>query len=267
MCEINPAAVSPPNKITFQLSLDLKSLDDAVEMARLGVEAGIDVIEAGTILILSEGAQRAVPRLKELFPHPIVADIKCTDGARPEIGLMFQLGASKATVMASASDASIRGAVEEAAHYPGCQVMVDTMGFGGRDGLDVQGQIEAAKRAHDLGAHYVVLHLGYDERLANPKMVEDNVLLRWAEAVAKENLGIPIQVVGGLTLAQAKELPKFGIREIVISMNLGTRPVHDMEYDKVTGFTVDLYDQEDRRIVAGLLSRFIQEVTEGSSST
>ena len=76
------------------------------------------------------------------------------------------------------------------------------MGFGGPDGRNVAGQIAAAKRARDLGAHCVVLHLGYDERTVNPVMVEDNLLLKWAESVASESLGVPIQVVGGLTLAQ-----------------------------------------------------------------
>ena len=37
-------------------------------------------------------------------------------------------------------------------------------------------------------------------------MVENNLLLKWAEAVAKRDLGIPIQVVGGLTMAQAAQL-------------------------------------------------------------
>src|SRR5438552_16125445 len=138
---------------------------------------------------------------------------------------MFELGASKATVMASASDASIRSAVQVAENHRGCQVMVDTMGFGGPDGTNIRGQVDAAKRARDLGAHYVVLHLGYDERSANRKMVDDNLLLRGTEAGAKEDLGIPIQVVGGLTLAQARELPKMGISELVIRMNLGSSPV------------------------------------------
>src|SRR5437016_4402239 len=154
MTEFIPT-ISRPEQISFQLSLDQKNLEDAVELASLGVAAGVNVIEAGTILILSEGAQRVLPRLKHLFPkHPIVADVKCTDGVGPEVGLMFELGASKATVMASASDASIRFAVREAAARPGSAVMVDTMGFGGPDGLNVEGQIAAAKRAGDLGAHY-----------------------------------------------------------------------------------------------------------------
>lgn len=250
------------DNITFQLSLDRKTLDEAVAMAELGVAAGVQVIEAGTILILSEGGRRVVPRLKELFPrHPIVADVKCTDGVGHEVALMFDLGASAATVMASASDASIRMAVREAEARSGCEVMVDTMGFGGPDGLDISGQVDAAKRARDLGAHYAVLHLGYDERTADPRMVDNNVLLRWAEAVANQNLGIKIQVVGGLTLAQAKQLPAIGITEIVLSMNLGSSPATGSEYDKLSAFTVDLGDVSDRSRVTEQIRNFIHEVT------
>lgn len=249
-------------RIKFQLSLDRKTLDEAVEMAALGVAGGVQVIEAGTILILSEGGRRVVPRLKELFPaHPIVADAKCTDGAGLEVALMFDLGASAATVMASASDASIRMAVQEATIRPGCEVMVDTMGFGGPDGLDVARQVDAAKRARDLGAHYVVLHLGYDERTADPRMVDNNVLLRWAEAVANQDLGIKIQVVGGLTLGQAKQLPAIGITEIVLSMNLGSNPVAGSEYDKLSAFSVDLSDDRDRARVTEQIRNFIHEVS------
>ena len=261
-----PAAPPAPGEITFQLSLDQKDLTDAVQMARLGVEAGVQVVEAGTILIMSEGAKRALPRLKELFPdHPIVADVKCTDGVGPEFALVFDYGASKATVMAAASDASIRSAIKEAESRPGCTVMVDTMGFGGPDGTDIAGQVSAARRARDLGAHYVVLHLGYDERLANRKMVDDNLLLRWTDDVVKADLGIPIQVVGGLTLAQARELPRMGISEIVISMNLGSSPLGEMEYDKITAFSVDLNDPNDRQRVTARLVEFMDTVRTGGA--
>jgi 3-keto-L-gulonate-6-phosphate decarboxylase len=245
--------------ITYQLSLDLKTIDDAVAMARLGVEAGVQVLEAGTILIMSEGAGRVLPRLKAEFPgRPIVADVKCTDGVAHEFAMLFDLGATAATVMASASDASIRYAVREAEARPGCSVMVDTMGCGGLDGTDIRGQVAAARRAQDLGAQYVVLHLGYDERSENRRMVEDDLLLKWAEAVAKEDLGIKIQVVGGLTLAQAKALPAMGISEIVISMNLGNSPGEQLAYDKVTGFTVNLHDPADRERVALQLRKFMK---------
>ena len=252
--------------VVFQLSLDQSDLSEAMAMAEVGVAAGINVIEAGTILILAEGARNVLPALRTAYPnHPIVADVKCTDGVGPEFGVMFGYGANKATVMASASDASIRNAVAEAAKYPGCEVMVDTMGCSGQAGTDILAQVTASKRAHDLGAHYVVLHLGYDERNANRAMVDDNLLLKWAEAVAKANIGIPIQVVGGLTMAQAKVLPTFGINEIVISMNLGTTSVTAMDYDKITGFTVDLNDAGDRARVQSQISEFIKEVNGASA--
>ena len=91
-------------------------------------------------------------------------------------------------------------------------------------------------------------------------MVDDNLLLRWAQAVAKAELGIPLQVVGGLTLAQARELPGMGITDIVISMNLGSRPLGEMRYDQVTGFTVDLSDPADCEKVSAQLNSFVAEV-------
>jgi hypothetical protein len=138
--------------------------------------------------------------------------------------------------------------------------MVDTMGAGGPDGDDIEGQVRAARRARDLGAQYVVLHLGFDERTANRRMVDNDLLLRWAEAVAKQELGIRVQVVGGLTLAQAMELPKLGIFEIVISMNLGSSQLTDTDYDKLTGFAVDLEDPADRRRVRNRIAEFIDGV-------
>ena len=38
-----------------QLSLDLTSLDEAIETAAVGVAAGVDWLEAGTPLLLAEG--------------------------------------------------------------------------------------------------------------------------------------------------------------------------------------------------------------------
>jgi len=248
--------------ITFQLSLDRTLLSEALELATLGADAGVHMLEAGTILILSEGARRVIPALHSGFPDlPIVADIKCTDGGGPEVGMMFDLGATKATVMASASDATIRNAVRETESRDGCEVMVDTMGLSGPDGTDINAQIDSARRARDLGAQYVVLHLGYDERNANPQMVERNLLLRWAEAVARADLGIKVQVVGGLTLAQATQLPAMGISEIVLSMNLGSGAGADTAYDKISTFTVDLTDQADRTRVTSHIRNFIAKVS------
>src|SRR6266516_7945762 len=63
-----------------QLSLDLTSLDEALETAEIAVQAGVDWLEAGTPLLLAERL-RAVETLRARFPnHPIVADLKTMDG-------------------------------------------------------------------------------------------------------------------------------------------------------------------------------------------
>ena len=65
-----------------QLSLDLVSLDEAIETASIGVAAGVDWLEAGTPLLLAEGL-RAVEALRARFPErPIVADVKTMDGGK-----------------------------------------------------------------------------------------------------------------------------------------------------------------------------------------
>ena len=51
-----------------QLSLDLTSLDEAIETAAIGVEAGVDWLEAGTPLLLAEGLH-AVEGLRARFPE------------------------------------------------------------------------------------------------------------------------------------------------------------------------------------------------------
>ena len=43
-------------------------------------------------------------------------------------------------------------------------------------------------------------------------------------------------------------------------MNLGSRQIGAMEYDKITAFTVDLEDYLDRKSVADRIAEFIQSV-------
>jgi len=78
---------------TVQISLDLTSLDEALEVAEVAVGAGVDWLEAGTPLLLAEG-MRAVRALRERFPdHPIVADLKIMDGGGLETELAAEAGA------------------------------------------------------------------------------------------------------------------------------------------------------------------------------
>ena len=63
-----------------QISLDLTDIGEALETARIAVEAGVDWLEAGTPLLLAEGLH-SVRALRAAFPKtPIVADLKTMDG-------------------------------------------------------------------------------------------------------------------------------------------------------------------------------------------
>src|SRR5438552_12616120 len=105
-----------------QISLDLTDLNEAIETARIALEAGVDWLEAGTPLILAEGLH-GVRALRRDFPNvPIVADLKTMDGAGLEGEMMFNAGANMTVVMGQAHDASIIEQVKMARRF-NCQVM------------------------------------------------------------------------------------------------------------------------------------------------
>ncbi|MDA1191985.1 MAG: orotidine 5'-phosphate decarboxylase, partial [Candidatus Poribacteria bacterium] len=118
-----PFRVSEP---IVQVSLDLTSIRDSIEFAEIAVAAGVDWLEAGTPLVMAEGA-RAVTELRDAFPHnPIVADVKIMDGGYLETEMMAQAGASWVVVMGVAHPATVRAVVAAGKKY-GVGVMADVM--------------------------------------------------------------------------------------------------------------------------------------------
>ena len=117
------------DRLTFpivQISLDLTSLDEALETAAIAVDAGVDWLEAGTPLLLAEGL-RAVEQLRRRFPdHPIVADLKTMDGGYLETEMMAKAGANLVVVMGRAHEATIRRVVDAGRDF-GVKVMGDNL--------------------------------------------------------------------------------------------------------------------------------------------
>ena len=107
------------------------------------------------------------------------------------------------------------------------------------------------QRLIEAGVDAVGIHLQSDARRANPKLIEDDYLSDVARAVF-ERIGkaVPVQVVGGLSIAQAKSLAKAGLRAFVISGNMGL-PDGNARYN--------LPPAEIQRLVAD----FIAEVSGG----
>jgi 3-hexulose-6-phosphate synthase/6-phospho-3-hexuloisomerase len=171
----------------LQVALDFVELGRALQLAREAIAGGADWLEAGTPLIKSEGLE-AVRALRQEFPRiPIVADLKTMDAGRIEVEAAAKAGATVAVVLAAASDATIRQAIEAGRSY-GCKIYVDLLGQ--PDPAARAGEVEA------LGADYVGVHLPVDEQMAGGG--DAGVLDAVAAAVR-----IPVAAAGGITSGTA----------------------------------------------------------------
>ena len=190
----------------IQVSLDVTTIEEAMDLAHAAVRAGVDWLEAGTPLILAEGL-RSVRSMREAFPGvPIVADLKTMDGAGLEAEMMFKAGANFTVVMGQAHDASIIEQVKMARKY-GAKVMCDVMLCPDKP--------KRAREAQEMGADYIIVHTGFDERNMIHGLSPLDDLGPVLEAVS-----IPVQAVGGLTVEQAIETLDMGAQIVVFGAPL-----------------------------------------------
>lgn len=185
-----------------QISLDCPTIPEALQIARLAVEAGAHWLEAGTGLLLGSGIE-GVRALRQAFPDlVIVADTKTMDGGYPLTKWPGEAGADYAVIMAAAGDHVIREALRWR-EKGGTKIMVDTM--------YQQDQVGLARHLQEIGVDCIVLHLGSDERAAETSRRP----LDHLEAV-RSAVTIAIQVVGGLTLEESIQAFAMGADSIAL---------------------------------------------------
>lgn len=194
-----------------QISLDVTTIEEALETAEMALRAGVDWLEAGTPLIIAEG-MNGVRALRQRFPAvPIVADLKTMDGGYLEAELMARAGATHVVVMARAHEETIK-VVAKAGRDFGVKVMGDNLGC--------PDMVAGAKMLEDLGCDYVVHHIGYDERRGiaarGHRMPSPLDQLREVVRAVK----VPVQAVGGLTIEQAVRTPEYGAPLVVLGAPL-----------------------------------------------
>lgn len=198
-----------------QISLDVTSIPEAIDTARLAVRCGVDWLEAGTPLIIAEG-MNGVRALRSEFPGvPIVADLKTMDGGWLEAQLMAAAGATHVVVMERAHPETVKMVVRAGKDF-GVKVMGDNLG--------AEDKVEAARRLEDLGCDFVIHHVGYDERRgfqAAGKQVP-SPLDQLREIVAA--VRVPVQAVGGLSIEQAIRTPEYGAPLVVLGAPLTIEP-------------------------------------------
>ncbi len=142
--------------VQLQLALDFLELSRALQVAREAVDAGIDILEAGTPLIKSEGLN-AVRALRKEFPkQKIVADMKTMDAGRMEMESAAKSGADIVVVLGAASDSTIRECVEAARNY-GFELEVDLVGLAD--------PVRRAQEVAALGVELIGVHCPIDEQM------------------------------------------------------------------------------------------------------
>ncbi|HKX26752.1 MAG TPA: orotidine 5'-phosphate decarboxylase / HUMPS family protein [Blastocatellia bacterium] len=182
----------------LQLALDTPDLTHELELAG-SVASHVDLIEAGTPLLIREGI-RAVRELRRRHRgRPIVADIKVIDAGEPIAELAFAAGAKVVTVLGCASDEVIERVVRSARHYDGL-VMADS--------LSVSNIPERAQQLGELGVSSLCLNRRGFRRARS----REERISQIGELVAR--IDLPVYVAGGIDVTELtflRELPLAGV--------------------------------------------------------
>jgi 3-hexulose-6-phosphate synthase len=240
-------------RFSFQISVDVATVKQGLAVAGAALAGGVTIVEMGTPLLKNEGVSNVVPTFRRTFPEALLlADMKTMDGGAFEaravyagggniIDFLALAGVDTAKAICGVRD-EFRRADPEPPRLAFADIMVPHQGKGAQ-------AIEVALRMLEAGVDAVGIHLQSDARRADPKLIERHYLDDVARALFKRIGGrAPVQVVGGLNVAQAKNLARAGLRAFVISGNLG-EPDSRARYD--------LPPDEIQRHVAG----FIAEVS------
>jgi len=146
---------TPP---VIQIALDFATIEEAISMARIGIEAGVDWLEVGTPLITFQGLSPIGEMVRTFPDFPVLADYKTMDSGGKNVHRTKAQGAHLMTVCANAPDETIQAAVA-ASKETGVWVVVDTIG--------VKRQAESAKQCADWGVDMIYLHYGADQHAAD----------------------------------------------------------------------------------------------------
>lgn len=176
----------------LQLALDLVNIPEAIELVK-EVEDHIDIVEIGTPVVINEGLH-AVKAVKKAFPNlKVLADLKIMDAAGYEVMKASEAGADIVTILGTAEDMSIKGAVEEAKKQ-GKKILVDMIAV-----KDLAGR---AKEVDALAVDYICVHTGYDLQAVGKNSFEDLQTIKGVVKNAKT------AIAGGIKLDTLPEVIK-----------------------------------------------------------
>jgi 3-keto-L-gulonate-6-phosphate decarboxylase len=213
-------------RFMFQISVDVATIDLGLAVAGAALAGGANIVEMGTPLLKNQGVSNVVPAFRRKFPEALLlADMKTMDGGAFEARAVYAGGGNIVDFLALAgvdTAKAICGVRDEfrrsGADLPRLvfsDIMVPHQGPAAQ-------AADVALRMLEAGVDGIGIHLQADARRANQKLIDSDYLGDVSRAVF-ERVGksAPVQVVGGLNIAQTKRLAQAGLRAFVISGNLG----------------------------------------------
>jgi len=175
----------------LQLALDHTSLKAAQHDVAL-LQDHVDIVEAGTILCLTEGLH-AVRALREQCPDKIiVADWKVADAGETLAQQAFDAGANWMTIICAAPLATV-----EKGHAV-------AVARGGEIQMELFGNwtLDDARAWYRLGVRQAIYHRGRDAQASGQQWGEADL----ARMKALSDIGLQLSITGGITPA---DLPLF----------------------------------------------------------
>ena len=234
-------------RFTFQISVDVATLEQGLGVAGAALAGGVSIVEMGTPLLKNEGVSNVVPAFRRKFPDALLlADMKTMDGGGFEARAVYAGGGNIIDFLALAGVDTAKAICAVRDEFRRADAALPRLAF-----ADIlvphQGPaapaIEAALRMLEAGVDGVGVHLQADARRADPALIESHYLDGMARAVFERVGGAaPVQVVGGLSVAEAKGLAQAGLRAFVISGNLGqpdSRARYSLPPDQIARHVAD----------------------------
>lgn len=168
-------------KPNLQVALDNNTLESALEDVR-EVGSIVDIVEAGTILILQEGT-KAVSSMRALFPNKtIIADTKCADAGGTVAKNMADAGADWMTCICAATIPTMKAANKEIS-----EIQVELYGNWTR---------EDAQKWLDAGITQAIYHQSRDALLSGGSWGEKDL----NKVKMLVDMGFRVSVTGGLSV-------------------------------------------------------------------
>ncbi|MFW9972217.1 MAG: orotidine 5'-phosphate decarboxylase / HUMPS family protein [Candidatus Odinarchaeota archaeon] len=214
----------------LQVALDVESINDALAISKQ-VAPFVDIIEAGTPLIKSEGVQ-SIKALKDAHPDKLVcADLKTADAGYLEVKMAAKAKADIVTILADAYDDTIEEALR-AAHDFHVEIMADLI-VSRSPAIRLAGLIDL--HYEDTKLHYALVHSGLDSQasrraplyeLESVIRIQEHPRLAIAGGIRETDISkillLPVDIVivgGGITRTKNPKEAAKRIRNAMIKQN------------------------------------------------